>query len=215
MALTLYFHPLSSFCQKALIALYENDTPFEKHQLDLMNPAVRAEYERLWPLAKMPLLRDDARGKSVPEATIIIEYLEHHYPGPVRLIPSDPERAREARLEDRLFDLYINEPVGKVVTDKLRPAGKNDPLGVEQAFARIRAAYAIVEADLGQRTWAIGEAFSLADCAAAPALFYANQIAPLGVEFPRVRAYLERLMARPSYARVLAEAEPWFRLFPG
>src|SRR5690606_29851107 len=128
MALTLYYHPLSSFCQKALIALYENDTPFEKHQLDLMNPAVRAEYERLCPLAKMPLLRDDARGKSVPEATIIIEYLEHHHPGPVRLIPSDPERAREARLEDRLFDLYINEPVGKVVTDKPRPAGQNHPL---------------------------------------------------------------------------------------
>jgi len=215
MALTLYFHPLSSFCQKALIALYENDTPFEKHLVDLMNPATRAEYQRLWPIAKMPVLRDEARGHTVPEATIVIEYLEQYHPGRARLIPSDPDLAREARLKDRIFDHYVNEPVGKIVTDKLRPAGKNDPQGVEHARGLLATAYGIIEADMSRRTWAVGDVFSMADCAAAPALFYANKLAPLGSAFPHTQAYLDRLMARPSYARALAEAEPYFRMFPG
>lgn len=215
MALTLYFHPLSSFCQKALIALYENEIPFEKHLVDLMNPVARAEYQRLWPLAKMPVLRDDTRGRTVPEASIVIEYLDQYHAGRTRLIPADPDLAREARLKDRIFDHYVNEPVGKIVTDKLRPAGKNDPHGVEQARAVIATAYGIIEAELSGRTWAVGDVFTLADCAAAPALFYANQVAPLGAEFPSTKAYLERLMARPSYARALAEAKPYFDMFPG
>jgi glutathione S-transferase len=215
MALTLYFHPLSSFCQKALIALYENETPFEKHLVDLMNPVTRAEYQRLWPIAKMPVLRDEARGRTVPEASIVIEYLEQYHPGRTPLIPLDPDLARESRLKDRIFDHYVNEPVGKIVTDKLRPAGKNDPHGVEQARGLIATAYGIIEAEMAGRTWAIGEQFTLADCAAAPALFYADQVMPLGAEFPNTRAYLQRLMARPSYSRALAEAKPYFTLFPG
>jgi glutathione S-transferase len=215
MALTLYYHPLSSFCQKALIALYENETAFEKHLVDLMNPVTRAEYQRLWPIAKMPVLRDEARGRTLPEASIVIEYLEQYHPGRTPLIPADPDLARESRLKDRLFDLYVNEPVGKIVTDKLRPAGKNDPHGVEHARGLIKTAYGIIEAEMARRTWAIGEVFTLADCAAAPALFYADQVAPLGAELPNTKAYLQRLMARPSYARALAEAKPYFDMFPG
>jgi glutathione S-transferase len=215
MALTLYFHPLSSFCQKALIALYENETAFDKHVVDLMNPVTRAEYQRLWPIAKMPVLRDEARGRTVPEATIVIEYLEQYHPGRTRLIPADADLARETRLKDRIFDHYVNEPVGKIVTDKLRPPGKNDPLGVEHARGLIGTAYGIIEAEMQDRTWAIGDVFTLADCAAAPALFYADKVAPLGATFPATKAYLERLMARPSYARALTEAKPYFDMFPG
>lgn len=215
MALFLHFHPLSSFCQKALIALYENETPFEKCLVNLMDPASRAEYERLWPIAKMPLLRDEARGASVPEATIVIEYLDQYYPGPAPLIPSDRDAAREARLRDRFYDLYVNEPVGKIVTDKLRPAGKNDEIGVERARATLDAAYVIIEKEMGTRPWAAGDSFTLADCAAAPALFYASRVQPFGATRPNTSAYLERLVARPSYARALREAEPYFKLFPG
>jgi glutathione S-transferase len=215
MALFLHFHPLSSFCQKALIALYENETPFQKVLVNLMDADSRAEYARLWPIAKMPLLRDDMRNASVPEATIVIEYLDQYHPGPVQLIPTDRDAARETRLRDRFYDLYVNEPVGKIVTDKLRPAGKNDELGVERARALLETAYAIIEREMATRTWATGEDFTLADCAAAPALFYASRVQPFGGSRPNVSAYLERLMARPSYARALREAEPFFKLFPG
>lgn len=215
MTLFLHFHPLSSFCQKALIALYENAVPFEKVLVNLMDPASRAEYERLWPVAKMPLLRDEARGVSVPEATIVIEYLEQYYPGPAPLIPLDRDAAREVRLRDRFYDLYVNEPVGKIVTDKLRPAGKNDEVGVERARALLGVAYSIIEKEMAGRSWATGETFTLADCAAAPALFYASKVQAFGPARPNTQAYLARLMARPSYARALSEAEPYFRLFPG
>jgi glutathione S-transferase len=215
MALFLHYHPLSSFCQKALIALYENATPFEKVLVNLMDPASRAAYERLWPVAKMPLLRDEARNTSVPEATIVIEYLDQYYPGPVPLIPTDRDAARETRLRDRFYDLYVNEPVGKIVTDKLRPAGKNDEVGVERARALLDVAYSIIEKEMAERSWATGETFTLADCAAAPALFYASRVQPFGAARPKTSAYLERLMARPSYARALQEAEPYFKLFPG
>jgi glutathione S-transferase len=215
MALFLHYHPLSSFCHKALIALYENETPFEKVLVNLMDPTSREAYARLWPVAKMPLLRDEARNASVPEATIVIEYLDQYYPGPVPLIPADRDAAREARLEDRFYDLYVNEPVGKIVTDKLRPAGKNDEIGVERARALLEVAYSIIEKKMAGRPWATGGAFTLADCAAAPALFYANKVQPFGAERPNTSAYLERLTARPSYARALREAEPYFKLFPG
>jgi glutathione S-transferase len=215
MTLFLHYHPLSSFCQKALIALYENATPFEKVLVNLMDAASRAAYEQLWPIAKMPLLRDEARNTSVPEATIVIEYLEQYYPGPAPLIPADRDAARETRLRDRFYDLYVNEPVGKIVTDKLRPSGKNDEVGVERARALLEVAYAIIEKEMAARSWAIGETFTLADCAAAPALFYASKVQPFGAARPNTNAYLERLMARPSYARALREAEPYFKLFPG
>ena len=215
MTLTLHYHPLSSFCHKALIALYENGTPFERQLVDLFDPESHARHQRLWPIAKMPVLRDEARGQTVPEATIVIEYLEQYYPGPTPLIPLDRDAARETRLKDRFYDLYVNEPVGKIVTDKLRPAGKNDALGVERARALLSTAYTMIEAEMGARTYAIGDTFTLADCAAAPALYYASRVQPFGAEHPHAAAYLERLTARASYARALREAEPYFALFPG
>ncbi len=215
MSLTLYYHPLSSFCMKALVALYETGAPFEKTLVDLMDPKARADFQALWAIGKFPVLRDETRGLLIPESTIIIEYLARHYPGETHLIPADPDRARETYLRDRILDLYIQMPMQKIVTDRLRPEGKNDPFGVEEAKERTRTALSIVEAEMGGKEWAVGEAFSLADCSACPALFYAEKVLPFRETHPRTAAYLDRLMARPSFARVLAEAEPYFKQFPG
>lgn len=214
MSLILHYHPLASFCHKALIALYENDVPFVPQLVDLADPAHRAEFLRLWPIGKFPVLRDDARDRTVPESSIIIEYLQQHYPGKVRLIPEAAEAALETRLLDRFFDLYVHEPMQKIVTDRLRPAGSDDPHGVEHARGVMRTALDMIEKDMAQRTWAAGESFGLADCSAAPALFYANKVMPIADHHPHVARYLDRLMQRPSYARVLAEAQPYFAMFP-
>jgi glutathione S-transferase len=214
MSLTLHMHPLSSYCWKVLIALYENDTPFEAQVLDLSDPAVVAAFKALWPTTKMPLLCDTARDRTVPETSIIIEYLQAAYPGPVRFIPDDPDAALRTRLMDRLFDLYVMTPMQAIVGDRIRPAGAQDPHGVAQARAQLAMAYDLLETELAGRTWAAGEAFSLADCAAAPALFYANKVAPLTEAHPTVSAYLDRLLARPAVVRVLREAEPYFAMFP-
>jgi glutathione S-transferase len=214
MSLTLHMHPLSSYCWKALIALYENDTPFEARLVDLGDPEAVAAFKALWPTAKMPLLRDEARDRTIPETSIIIEYLQAAYPGPVRFIPDDPDAAQRTRLMDRLFDLYVMTPMQAIVGDRIRPADAKDPYGVAQARAQLAMAYDLLETELAGRTWAAGEAFSLADCAAAPALFYANKVAPLTDAHPNVSAYLDRLLARPSFARTLQEAEPYFAMFP-
>ena len=215
MTLKLYFHPLASYCWKALIALYENGTPFEPHIVDLGDETSRAAFLRLSPIGKMPVLRDDARGVTAPEATIVIEYLALHYPGPVRLVPVDPDLAWRTRLRDRFYDLYVHEPMQRIVLDKLRPEGKGDPLGVEAAKAQLKSAYDLLEREMGTSIWAMGDAFSMADCAAAPALFYANKVVPFGDAHGNVAEYLERLTKRPSFARTLAEAQPYFKLFPG
>ncbi len=214
MSLTLLFHPLSSFCWKALVALYEGDISFERHVLDLLDETVRQRFRTLWPLGKMPVLRDEARGRTVPEATIIIEYLATHYPACASLVPSAPELAWQVRLRDRLFDLYVSDPMQKIVGDRLRPEGAKDPQGVEQARSLISTTYAVIEREMSGRTWAVGDDFTMADCSAAPALYYANLVAPLGDAHPNAAAYLARLMARPSFARVLAEAEPYRSMFP-
>jgi len=214
MPLTLYFHPLSSFCHKALIALYESGTPFEPVVVDFSDEASTAAFKSVWPIAKMPALRDDDRGETVGESTVVIEYLDIHYPGERRLIPAEPERALQVRLWDRVFDNYIHMPMFAIVADRLRPADKRDPFGVETASAQIAKAYGLVESQLNAKTWVTGDEFTLADCAAAPALFYANTILPFGPDHANLAAYLDRLMARPSYARVLKEAEPYFEMFP-
>jgi len=214
MALKLYFHPLSSFCHKALIALYESGTPFEPIIVDFGDEASSAAFRSAWPVAKMPALRDDDRDRTVGESTVVIEYLDIHYPGARRLVPADPDRALEARLWDRVFDNYIHLPMQAIVADRLRPEDKRDPHGVATASAQIAKAYGLVEAQLNAKTWVTGDDFTLADCAAAPALFYANTIQPFGPEHANLAAYLDRLAARPSYARVLKEAEPYFDMFP-
>jgi glutathione S-transferase len=215
MSMTLHFHPLSSFCWKALIGLYEIGTPFEKHLVDLSNDAARASFAQLWPIAKFPVLRDDGRNRTVPESTIILEYIDRVSPGSVRLIPADPERALECRLRDRLYDLYIHLPMQKMVGDKLRPLGKRDSFGVEQARAQMETAYAVADEQLRGGPWAMGADFSLADCAALPALFYGNRVVPLEGRWKNLEAYLGRLMGRASVARVLEEARPYFGMFPG
>ena len=180
MSLTLHFHPLSSFCWKALIALYENDTPFTPNLVDLGNAAERAALLKLWPIGKFPVLRDDARGEIVPESSIIIEYLDRHYPGRTRFIPADAGRALQTRLRDRFYDLYVHLPMQKIMGDRLRPEGKKDPHGVEEARAQLRTSYAMIEQQMAAGPWAMGDDFSLADCAAAPALFYGNMVVPFG-----------------------------------
>ncbi|HET7253802.1 MAG TPA: glutathione S-transferase family protein [Xanthobacteraceae bacterium] len=214
MSLKLYFHPLSSFCQKALVALYENDTPFEPHIVDLADAKSSAAFKAIWPIGRFPVLRDEANDCTVPESSIIIEYLAQHYPGKTQLVPADAELARQMRLQDRFYDLYVNVPMQKVVTDKLRPSGKNDPYGVEAARTLLHTACSMIEQDMATKTWATGDAFTMADCAAAPALFYANMLTPLGDAYPNAAAYLRRLMDRPSFARAIKEARPYFALVP-
>lgn len=209
----LHFHPLSSYCHKVLIALYENGTPFEPAVVDLSNDEASAEYRKISPFGKMPALVDSARGQTVNEATIIIEYLDAFYPGATKFIPADPDAAWQTRMWDRFFDNYLHDPMQRCTGDMLRPAESRDPFGVAEARRRITGTYDIVERHMQGREW-IGDTFSLADCAAAPALFYTNTILPLGEAHANTRAYLGRLMARPSYARALAEAEPFFGWFP-
>jgi glutathione S-transferase len=212
-SLTLYYHPFASFCQKVLIAFYENDVAFEGELVDLGNPEQRAAFARVWPLAKFPVLRDEARGVTVPESSLIIEYLGRHYPGPVQLLPSDPDAAMTVHLWDRFFDNYVQVPMQKVVGDHLRPAGANDPQGVADAKAQLAASYAILDRELARGGLAAREDFTLVDCAAAPALFYANIVAPFG-EHRHLAAYYQRLLKRPSVSRVVDEARPYRKLFP-
>jgi glutathione S-transferase len=214
MSLTLYFHPLSSFCWKTLIALYENGTPFTPQMLRAGNEADHAALSKLWPVGKFPVLRDDTRDQTVPETTIIIEYLDRYYPGRTRFLPTDPDLAWQTRLRDRFYDLYVHLPAQNIICDRLRPAAAKDPHGVEEARARLRSSYDMIDRQMAGCHWAMGEAFGLADCAALPALFYANKVEPIGAKHNNAAAYLERLKARPSVARVLIEAEPYFNLFP-
>lgn len=213
MSLILHFHPLSSFCWKALTALYENDTPFTPNMVNLGDPDERAALLKLWPICRFPVLEDKARGEVVPESSIIIDYLDRHYPGRARFIPEQADRALQTRLRDRFYDLYLHLPMQKIVGDRLRPADKKDPHGVAEARAQLKTSYAIIERQMTDGTWAMGSDFSLADCAAAPSLYYGDKVEPIG-EFKNVSAYLDRLQARPSFARVLQEAEPYFGLFP-
>jgi glutathione S-transferase len=215
MALTLYMHPLASFCHKALIALYENAIAFTPHVVDLGDPVARDNFKKVWPLAKFPVLRDDARAQIIPESTSIIEYLAQHYPGPVRLIPDDPALAAQVRATERFYDLHVHDPMQKIVGDKLRPADGHDPIGVSEARERMRTALRIAEGEMATRRWGASDQFSMADCAAAPPLFFINKMTPLSAEFPHMSAYLDRLMKRPSYARVLVEAQPYLAMFPG
>jgi glutathione S-transferase len=212
MTMIFYGHPLSSYCWKVLIALYETGASFEWRQLDWDNEAVQAEFASRWPLAKMPLLVDGTR--DLVESSVIIEYLGQRHPGATPLIPPDPDAALEVRLLDRVFDNYVMTPMQAVVFDRIRPDGSHDPYGVAAGKALIDKARSWLEGRLAGRTWAAGAAFSLADCAAAPSLHYAEKVQPSDGRFPTVDAYLARLEARPSFARVLEEAVPYAHMFP-
>src|SRR5262245_41292840 len=214
MTLKLYFHPLSSFCHKALIALYENRIGFERIIVDLSDEASRAAFRAVWPMAKMPVLRDEARHRTVAESTIIIEFLDAHYGGPTRFLPADADRAWQTRMWDRFYDHYVQEPMQKIVGDRLRPADKTDAYGVELAKAQLQQAYGVMEREMASKTWAIGDDFTLADCAAAPALFYANTVAPFAETHKNLAAHRHAPLARASVAPVREEEQPSFNLFP-
>lgn len=214
MTLKLFYHPLSSYCHKALIALYENDIPFEPMVVNLMDPVSSAEMKALWPVGKFPVLKDEKRGHAIAESSVIIDYLDTHY-ARKRLIPADADAAWQARMWDRFFDLYVMEKQGKLVEDNLRPAEARDPFGVAKAKEAIEKSYAIFEDKFDSRnTWALGDDYSLADCAASPALFYASLAVPIIDATPKLKAYYERLVQRPSYLRALREAEPFFHWVP-
>jgi glutathione S-transferase len=208
----LYAHPFSSYCQKVLIALYENATPFELRMLSPDDEKTAAEHEALWPFKRMPVLVDE--GRTVVESSIIIEHLGLFRPGPVRLIPDDGRAALEVRMLDRVFDSYVSTPMQKIVVDSIRAAGERDRHGVADARSTLETAYRWIDGAIAGREWAAGGAFSLADCAAAPALFYADWVHPIGDAFANVRAYRRRLLARPSFARAVDEARPFRPLFP-
>jgi glutathione S-transferase len=212
MSLTLYFHPLSSFCHKVLIALYESGTPFTPRTVDLLGEA--AEYRKIWPIGKIPVLRDEAKDRTIPETSIIIEYLAQHYPGKTPLFPADRDLRRQMRLRDRFYDLYVHMPMQKIIADRLRPEGKKDPYGVEEARELLKTSLSMIDEDMASNRWAVGDDFTMADCAAAPALFYADWVAPFQETHRNAAAYLDRLKERPSYARVLKEAEPYFKMVP-
>jgi glutathione S-transferase len=215
MSLTLHFHPLSSFCWKALIALYEHGTQFTPNSVDLGNPDERAALKKLWGIGKFPVLQDDARRQIVPESSVIIEYLDRHYPGPTPLLPVDPDLALQTRLRDRFYDLYVHLPMQKVIGDRLRPGDSKDPHGVAEARTQLRISYGMIEQQqVAAGDWAMGASFGLADCSAFPALFYGNIAEPFGADHKKLAAYVERLKARPSVARVIKEAEPYFHMVP-
>lgn len=212
MSLTLFSHPLASFCHKVLIALYEMDIRFEHRIVDFADPEDAKAYLDMWPVGKIPLLKD---GETlVPETSVIIEYLCEHHAGGTSMLPADPAQRLDVRLWDRFFDIYVQQPMQKIVGDRLRPENARDPHGVAEARAALPVAYAMIERQMTGRQWAVGDAFTMADCAAVPALFYAGILVPFENDYPDVSAYFERLLARPSVQRVLDEARPWYPNFP-
>lgn len=208
----LFAHPFSSYCWKALIALWENDTPFDYLVLDPEHPDNGAEWAALWPLRKMPVLVDN--GRAVMETSVIIEHLDTSHPGATRFIPADAAAAIEVRMLDRIFDNYVMTPMMKHVADAMRGADAKDPAGVADAAVMLDTAYGWLDERLRGREWAAGDTFSLADCAAAPALFYADWVRPIPDEHAPLKAYRARLLARPSIARAVDEARPYRPLFP-
>lgn len=210
MMIELFAHPFSSYCQKALIAFYENDIPFTCRMME--EPGVGDELAALWPIRKFPLVRDEAH--VIIEATTIIEYLDARYPGQVRLIPDDRDLAIEVRMLDRFFDNYVMTPQGKFVLDALRPPEHRDPWGVEEARRMLDTAYAWLDQRMAGRTWVVGDTFTLADCAAAPSLFYADWTHRIPAAYQHLNAYRTRLLRRPSFARAVDEARPYRHYFP-
>ncbi|MCI1709977.1 MAG: glutathione S-transferase family protein [Chiayiivirga sp.] len=206
----LYAHPFSSYCQKVLVALYENGTTFDYRNLE--DPQAHAELAALWPMKRFPVLADGTR--TVIEATCIIEYLQRHFPGPVELIPDDIDAALEVRMLDRFFDNYVSTPQQKIVFDRIRAESERDPAGVRDARAMLETSYAWLEQRMATREWAAGAAFSLADCAAAPFLFYADWTHAIDPRFAQLRAYRARLLARPSFKRAVDEARRFRHYFP-
>jgi glutathione S-transferase len=213
MTLTLYYHPFSSYSWKVLIALYEASTPFTARTVQ--DPQAAAEWKRYWPIGRFPVLVEESSRLTLPEASIIVEYLDSHHPGPQPLIPANADLQLEVRLLDRFFDFYVHASVQKIVSDRIRAPERRDAQGVEEAHSMLDTCYGWLERRMEDRKWAAGEGFTLADCAAAPALFYAGWVHPIGAALTNVLTYRARLLARPSVRRAVDEARPFRSIFPG
>jgi glutathione S-transferase len=209
---SLYAHPFAAYCQKVLIALYENGTDFVYRKFGPEDPTAMSELTALWPLKKFPVLVED--GHTYVESSIIIEHLAIRHPGAVQLIPEDPESALAARMMDRFFDNYVMTPMQKIVADSMRAPGDRDPLGVQDARVLLDTSYGWLNGVMENRSWACGGGFTLADCAAAPSLFFADWVHEIDAQFPHAQAYRRRLLGRPSVARAVDEARPYRNLFP-
>ncbi|TAG81923.1 MAG: glutathione S-transferase family protein [Burkholderiales bacterium] len=210
MSITLYYHPLSSFCHKVLIALYENNVAFVPRIIDFRDEVGQAELQVIWPFNKFPVIRDEGRQRDVAESSIIIEYLDHYFAGTHTLIPADWETALDVRFWDRVFDNYVQRPLQAIVADRIK--GANADLSAE--YATLKTAYGLIDRRMASKVWISGQHFSLADCAAAPALFYSSTLQPFPAECEHLRAYFDRLVKRPSVLRVIEEAKPYFSLYP-
>jgi glutathione S-transferase len=208
----LYGHPFSSYTWKVLIPLYENGTAFEFRSVDPAFPDNMPALRGLWPCGKFPTLIED--GRTILESSIIVEWLQHRHPGPFQAIPEDADAALQVRMLDRIFDNHVMTPMNRVVVDAMRPPERRDPVEVEGAKAALETIYGWLEGELTEDAWAAGERFTLADCAAAPSLFYADWVQSIGGAYPKLRAYRARLLARPAVARVVDEARPYRHYFP-
>jgi glutathione S-transferase len=209
---SLFAHPFASYCQKVLIALYENGTDFTYRQIGPEDPTAMSELESLWPLKKFPVLLD--KGRAYIESSVIIEYLSTAYRGPVVFLPNDSDQALEVRMLDRFFDNYVMTPMQKIVADFMRAGPERDSSGVREAHELLESAYGWLNGAMENKTWAAGEAFTMGDCAAAPSLFYADWVHEITAKHSRVREYRARLLARPSVARTVDEARPFRHFFP-
>lgn len=210
--LKLYGHKLSSYCWKVMIALRELGLDYKLLEVSPDFPEHSADWVRRWPLAKMPLLIDGER--QIAETSVIIEYLDRHSPGAMRLIPASRDGALTVRFLDRVFDNYVMTPMNVFVADRLRPEGQGDAFGVDQARALLDKTYGWLDDSTIGEHWAYDHGFTLADCAAAPSLFYADKVHPMAGRYPQLAAYLDRLLARPSVAETIAEAQPYWHMFP-
>lgn len=208
----LFAHPFSSYCWKVLIALYENAIAFEYLLVDEQHPDNGQKLQSVSPAGKFPVLIDN--GTAIFESSIIIEYLQSHYPGPLKLLPGDSTLALEVRMLDRFFDNYVMTPMQAIVADFIRPPELRDPTGVTQAKSMLQRSYSWLEGRLASRTFACGDQFSLADCAAAPALFYADWVCEIDSNHPALRAYRSTLLARPAVQRCVDDARPYRAFFP-
>ena len=212
MTIEFYGHPFSSYCMKALIAFYENDIPFEWRMLSPDHPDNGAKMAAIWPIQRFPTIVDGP--EQVMEATSIIEYLAVAHPGPVKLIPADPRTAVKVRMMDRIFDNYVMTPQGRCVFDAIRAPENRDPYGVAEARKMLETSYAWLDTELAGREWAVGNDFTLADCAAGPSLFYADWTHAIPERFTTLIAYRKRLLARPSFARAIDESRQYRSFFP-
>lgn len=204
-----YYHPISSYCQKALVAIYEKGLEFEPHIVALMDPGKRAEFREVYPMGKVPVLVVDG-DHLIPESSIIIEYLDEI--AEPKLIFGDAEQQRKIRFNDRMFDLYLNDSVSTLLFQSMKPEGERDQERIDTSKFRIETMYGLMEQELGDQPYANGEKFSMSDCAATPALFYAQRSAPFD-QYENISAYWDRLASRPSIRRVISEAEPHIKAF--